>query len=60
MGKYMTRFVGQRRASLAEQDFNAESEGTAHNADLFARLVAANEKEGKLVLDDTELVCATN
>lgn len=56
----MTSFVGQRRAQLANQLPSGDPEGPDYKADLFTRLVTANETEVRLVLDDKELVSATD
>lgn len=46
---FMRSYITSQKTQLVEQDMNSK-------ADLFSRLVEANEAEGKLVLDDEEVV----
>ena len=56
LGKYMSEFVSLRKTELRNQCFGGEPQDLKDKADLLTRLVRSSETDGKLVLDDKELV----
>ena len=55
----MRNQIAKRKAQLQNGALDGSAEDTDTPRDVFSMLVQANETEGKLKLDDQELVSAT-